>query len=63
MQLFSANATIFAHENRKEMPSKVAHNWPRFFFSIGPAAQTFQKQKSRTTKSPLIQDWVFRLGK
>ena len=21
-----------------------------------------QKQKSRTTKSPLMQDWVFRLG-
>ena len=28
----------------------------------GPAAQLAQKQKSRTTKSPLMQDWVFRLG-
>ena len=42
---------------------KVAHNRPpNFFFSTGPAAQTAQKQKSRTTKSPLMQDWVFRLG-
>ena len=29
---------------------------------FGLAAQTAQKQKSRTTKSPLMQDWVFRLG-
>ena len=72
MQLFSADATIFkkknltfifAPENMKKTPSKVAHNWPRpFFFSTGLAAQTAQKQKSRTTKSPLMQDWVFRLG-
>ena len=30
-----------------------------FFFSTG---QTAQKQKFCTTKSPLMQDWVFRLG-
>ena len=24
---------IFAHENMKKPPSKVAHNWPNFFFS------------------------------
>ena len=29
---------------------------------MGPAAQTTQRQKSRTTKIPLMQDWVFRLG-
>ena len=56
MQLFSADGTIFliffAHENMKKTPSKVAHNRP----------QMVQKQKSRTTKSPLMQDWVFRLG-
>ena len=47
----------------KKLPSKVAHNRPpTFFFSTGPAAQMAQKQKSRTPKSPLIQDWVFRLG-
>ena len=72
MQLFSADATIFkkknltfifAPENMKKTPSKVAHNWPRpFFSSTGLAAQTAQKQKSRTTKSPLMQDWVCRLG-
>ena len=44
-------------------PSKVAHNRPpTFFFNTGLAAQTAQKQKSRTPKSPLMQDWVFRLG-
>ena len=31
-------------------------------FSAGPAAQTVQKQKSCTTKRPLMQNWVFRLG-
>ena len=54
---------FFAPENMKRPPSKVAHNRPRsFFFSTGLAAQTAQKQKSSTTKSPLMQDWVFRLG-
>ena len=32
------------------------------FFTTDPAAQTDQKQKSRFTKSPLMQDWVFGLG-
>ena len=47
----------------KKPPSKVAHNRPpTFFLCTGPAAQTAKKQKSCTTKSPLMQDWVFRLG-
>ena len=47
----------------KKTPSKVALQRPQFFFlCISPAAQTAQKQKFRTTKSPLMQDWVFRLG-
>jgi hypothetical protein len=45
----------------KKLPSKVAHNRPpTFFFNTGRVAQTAQKQKSRTPKSPLMQDWVFR---
>ena len=72
MQFFSADTIMFskeiykknlAHENMKKMPSKVAHNRPKtFFFVTGPAAQMAQKQKPRTTKSPLMQNWVFRLG-
>ena len=67
MQLFREDATIFikknAPENMKKPPSKVAQNGPRtFFFSTGLAAQMVQKQKSNTTQSPLMQDWVFRLG-
>ena len=47
----------------KKTPSKVAHNWPPIFFTCSvTATQTAQKQKFRTPKSPLIQDWVFRLG-
>ena len=47
----------------KKTPSKVAHNRPKIiFFRTGPATQMAQKQKSCTTKSPLTQDWVFRLG-
>ena len=54
---------FFASENMKKTPSKVAHNQPRiFFFSTGLAAQTAPKQKSCTTESPLMQDWVFRQG-
>jgi hypothetical protein len=54
---------FFDLEKVKKPPSKVAHNRPpTFFFSTVQAAQTAQKQKSRTTKSPLMQDWVFRLG-
>ena len=63
---FSEKATkiwkILDPENMKNLPSNVAHNLPQFFFIYWPAVQTAQKQKSRTTKSPLIQDWVFRLG-
>ena len=55
MQLFSA-------ENLKKTPSKVGHNRSPIFLCTGPAAQMAQEQKSRTTKSPLMQDWVFRLG-
>ena len=71
MQLFSADAIVFSKkikkqfdpENMKKSSSKVAHNrHPSFFLCTGLAAQTAQKQKSRTTKSPLMQDWVFRLG-
>ena len=47
----------------KKSPSKVAHNRPpTCFLCTGLAAKTAQKQKSRTTESPLMQDWVFRLG-
>jgi hypothetical protein len=41
---------------------------PKLLFSVLPGcpaaqmAQMAQKQKSRITKSPLMQDWVFRLG-
>ena len=50
LQYLKKNAT----ENMKKMPSKVAHNRPKF--STGLGAQTAQKQKFRTTKSPLMQD-------
>jgi hypothetical protein len=47
-----------APENMKKLPSKVAHNRPRFFSSIGLAAQTVQKQ-SRTTKTIQILKTYF----
>jgi len=54
---------FFDPEKVKKPHSKVVHSRPpTFFFSTGPAAQTAQKPKYRTTKSPLMQDWVFRLG-
>ena len=50
MQLFIANSVLFSKENLKNFDRK------------NPAAHMAQKQKSRTTKSPLTQDWVFRPG-
>jgi hypothetical protein len=68
MQIFIEDALVFSKklrisfdpENMKKLPLKVALNrHPTFLLCTGPAAQ---KQKSRSTKSPLMQDWVFRLG-
>ena len=42
-------------------PQKWLIIGPQFFLRTGPAAQMHQKQKSRTTKSPIMQDWVFRV--
>ena len=65
MQLFSADAIVLKKkidpENMKKPLSKVAYNQHQFFCT-GLAAQTAPKQKSRTSKSPLMQDWVSILG-
>ena len=70
MQLFSAKAIVFSkkkfwpRKKEKKHPQKLLIIGPQLFFYVlaSPAAQMAHKQKSRTTKSPLIQDWVFRLG-
>ena len=46
----------------KNHPQKLLIICPTSFLCTGLAAQMAQKQKSSTTKSPLMQDWVFRLG-
>ena len=69
MHLFGADATkslkkltlFLPLKTWKNRPQKLLIVSPDLFFSTGLAAQTAQKQKSRTTKSPLVQDWVFRL--
>ena len=46
----------------KKPHSKVAQNRPpTVFVRTGPVAQKALNQKSHTTKSPLMQDWVFRM--
>ena len=73
MQLFSANIIVFSKKEFKNFltpkawkkrPQKLLIIGPQTFFSVLARlpAQTAQKQKSRAPKSPLIQDWVFRLG-
>ena len=47
----------FDPENMRNRPQKLLIIGPQSF--TGPAAQ---EQKSLTTKSPLMQDWVFWLG-
>ena len=49
-------------KHEKTAPQKLLIIDPDFFYCTGLAAQTAQKQKSCTTKSPLMQDWIFRLG-
>ena len=69
MQLFSADAMIFSKKILiffypkiwKKHPQKLLIIGPNFFLCTGPAVQTAQKQKSRTTKSPLMQEWVFTI--
>jgi hypothetical protein len=55
LQLFSAD-TLQKLKKKEMTPKKLLTIGPQLFFSTGPAAQTAQKQKSRTAKSPLIQD-------
>ena len=59
MQLFSEDAIVFS---KKINPQKLLIIGPNIFLCTGPAVQKVQKLKSRTTKSPLMQDWGFRLG-
>ena len=62
--MFSKKIKLFFNpENMKNHPQKLLIIGPQLFLCTGPAAQTAQKQKSCTTKRPLMQDWVFRLGK
>ena len=53
---------FFWPQKRIKRPQKLLIIGPPTFLCTGPAAQMTPKQKSRTTKSPLVQDWVFRLG-
>ena len=72
MQLFSAGAIVFSKKKSrffltpktwKNCPQKLlTRNRPQTFLCTGPAAEMAQKQKCRTTKSPFMQDLVFRLG-
>ena len=66
MQLFSADAKVFSKKFKKDfLTPKTWKNFPQKLLIIGPQIFFYvlaQKQKSRTTKSPLMQDWVFRLG-
>ena len=55
MQLFSmvfSKQNFFYPQNRKKRPQKMLIIGPQLFLCTGLAAQTAQKQKSRTTKSP-----------
>ena len=67
MQLLSADGTMFlnffAHENMKKRPQKLLIIGPQLFLFNVLAAQTAQEQKSRTTKSSLIQDWYLDWGR
>ena len=65
MQLLSVDATVFSKNfqkmfwlqtHEKKCPQKLLIIGPQLFLGTDPAAQTVQKQKPRTTKSPLMQN-------
>ena len=72
MQFFSADAIVFSKKFKKLfLTPKTWKNCPQKLLIIGPTPffsilarlpKRPEKQKSRTPKSPLLQDWVFRLG-
>ena len=49
-------------KTRKNRPQKLIIIGQKKISCTGPAAQMAQKQISHSTKSPLMQDWGFRLG-
>jgi hypothetical protein len=62
MQLVSADANnilkknltfFFAHENMKKPPSKVAHNWSRFFFQYRPGCPNGPKTEIPYHQKPI----------
>ena len=66
MQLFSADTTIFlkrffiiffAPENMKKTSSKVAHNWPQFFFQYCQRAQNLFKSFILFHKNVTLPDF------
>ena len=70
MQLLSANAAIFSSKiikkfwdwkHEKRSLNNCSQLAQKLFFCTGPAAQSAQKE-SRTTKSPLMQDRISKLG-
>ena len=60
MQLVSKDAIMFTPKTWKKCTQKLLIIGPHFL-RTGLAAQTAHKQKSHTTKCPLMQNWVFRL--
>ena len=70
MQVFSADTAIFSNKiikilglkTWKTLPQKLLTIGPEAFFLYWPGCPIGPKQKSHTTKSPLMQDPVFRLG-
>ena len=57
---WDAFATEFFEDDANLTLTFCLEDGPKRYSKL--AAQTAQKQKSRTTKSPLMQDWVSRLG-
>ena len=53
---------FFDPENMKNCPQKLLIIGLQLFLCTSPAAQTTKKQRYGTTKRPLIQDQVCRLG-
>ena len=60
--VLSKKFDIFYPENMKKLPSKVVHNQHATFFMYWPGCPNGPETESCTTKSPLMQDWVSRLG-
>ena len=58
----SKKKNFWHQKHEKNTLKRCSYLAPKIFYVLTLLPKTAQKQKFHTTKGPLMQDWVFRLG-